>query len=93
LRRQRCSQAASAGVGYSAVHSESSEEILVDGVFRPYGVLDEREPAIRFLIRDNDEKFSYAFDTVFRSAGIKVIPTCMVEKLNLSTFSPVSARR
>jgi hypothetical protein len=37
--------------------------------------LDEREPAIRFLIRDNDKKFSHAFDTVFLSAGIKVIPT------------------
>lgn len=37
--------------------------------------LDERDPAIRFLIRDNHKKFSHAFDTVFRSAGIKVIPT------------------
>lgn len=36
--------------------------------------LDEREPAIHFLIRDNDKKFSHAFDTVFRSAGIHVIP-------------------
>ena len=38
------------------------------------GELDEREPAIHFLIRDNDKKFSHAFDTVFRSAGIHVIP-------------------
>jgi putative transposase len=37
--------------------------------------LDEREPAIRFLIRDNDKKFTPAFDTVFRSQGIDVIPT------------------
>ncbi len=37
--------------------------------------LDEREPVIHFLIRDNDKKFSHAFDTMFRSAGIKVIPT------------------
>lgn len=36
--------------------------------------LEERDPAIRFLIRDNDKKFSHAFDTVFRSAGIHVIP-------------------
>jgi putative transposase len=36
--------------------------------------IDEREPAIHFLIRDNDKKFSHAFDTVFRSAGIHVIP-------------------
>ena len=35
--------------------------------------LDEREPAIHFLIRDNDKKFSHAFDTVFRSEGIHVI--------------------
>jgi len=37
--------------------------------------LDEREPAIRFLIRDNDKKFTPASDTVFRSQGIDVIPT------------------
>ena len=37
--------------------------------------LDEREAAIRFLIHDNDTKFSQAFDTVFRSTGIEVIPT------------------
>lgn len=36
---------------------------------------DGREAAIHFLNRDNDKKFSHAFDTVFRSAGIKVIPT------------------
>ena len=37
--------------------------------------LEDREPGIRFLIRDNDKKFSHAFDTVFRSEGIDVIPT------------------
>jgi putative transposase len=37
--------------------------------------LEERDPAIRFLIRDNDKKFSQAFDTVFRAEGIDVIPT------------------
>jgi putative transposase len=37
--------------------------------------LEERKPAIRFLIRDNDTKFTDAFDTVFRSEGIDVIPT------------------
>jgi putative transposase len=37
--------------------------------------LTEREPHIRFLIRDNDKKFTAAFDTVFRCEGIDVIPT------------------
>jgi putative transposase len=37
--------------------------------------LEDREPGIRFLIRDNDKKFTQAFDTVFRSEGIDVIPT------------------
>ncbi len=37
--------------------------------------LTDREPNIRFLIRDNDKKFTDAFDTVFRSEGIDVIPT------------------
>jgi putative transposase len=37
--------------------------------------LTEHEPNIRFLIRDNDKKFTDAFDTVFRSEGIDVIPT------------------
>ena len=37
--------------------------------------LVDREPAIRFLIRDNDTKFTAAFDTVFRSEGIDIIRT------------------
>jgi hypothetical protein len=37
--------------------------------------LEDRDPGIRFLIRDNDTKFTDAFDTVFRSEGIDVIPT------------------
>ena len=37
--------------------------------------LADCEPGIRFLIRDNDKKFTEAFDTVFRSEGIDVIPT------------------
>ena len=36
--------------------------------------LTEREPNIRFLIRDDDKKFATGFDTVFRSEGIDVIP-------------------
>jgi putative transposase len=38
-------------------------------------ILEERELPIRFLIRDNDGKYSQAFDTVFRSEQIKVITT------------------
>jgi transposase InsO family protein len=37
--------------------------------------LQDRDPGIRFLIRDNDQKFSQPFDTVFRSEGIDVIRT------------------
>jgi putative transposase len=37
--------------------------------------LADRELPIRFLIRDNDKKFTEAFDAVFRSQGIDVIPT------------------
>ena len=37
--------------------------------------LDEEETAWRFLIRDNDGKFSEAFDTVFSSEGMRVILT------------------
>jgi transposase InsO family protein len=35
--------------------------------------LDGRSPAIRFLIRDRDAKFSRSFDTVLRSEGMRVI--------------------
>ena len=37
--------------------------------------LEQREPAIRFLIRDNDTKFTVDFDTVFRSEVIDIIRT------------------
>jgi len=37
--------------------------------------LEERNPPCRFLIRDRDNKFPEAFDTVFRSEGIDVIRT------------------
>ncbi len=37
--------------------------------------LDDRDPAMRFLIRDSDKKFSQAFDTVFRAEGVDVIRT------------------
>lgn len=37
--------------------------------------LEDREPSIRFLIRDKDKKFTEAFDTVFRAEGIDVIRT------------------
>jgi hypothetical protein len=35
----------------------------------------ESETSFRFLIHDRDRKFTVSFDTVFRSQGIRVIPT------------------
>ncbi len=37
--------------------------------------LEERDPGIRFLIHDNDAKFTPSFDAVFQSERIKVIHT------------------
>jgi putative transposase len=37
--------------------------------------LDDAQPPLRFLIRDNDGKYSDAFDTVFISEGFHVLPT------------------
>jgi putative transposase len=37
--------------------------------------LSDREPPLRFLLRDRDLKFTATFDTVFRSEGIHVIRT------------------
>ena len=37
--------------------------------------LDEHDDAFSFLIRDHDSKYTPAFDTVFVSSGLHVIPT------------------
>ena len=37
--------------------------------------LDETNARFRFLIRDRDTKFREAFDTIFRSEGVKIIRT------------------
>ncbi len=37
--------------------------------------LDDTEQRFRFLIRDRDRKFTEAFDTIFRSEGLKIIRT------------------
>lgn len=47
--------------------------------------LGDREPRIRFLIRDNDKKYTEAFDRFFRSERIDVIPT-PVRALNANAF-------
>jgi putative transposase len=45
--------------------------------------LEDRELSVKYLIRDNDKKFTQAFDTVFRSEGIDVIPTpCQAPNAN-----------
>ena len=37
--------------------------------------LGEADQSFRFLIRDRDRKFTEAFDTIFRSEGLKIIRT------------------
>jgi putative transposase len=37
-------------------------------------VLDGQAGAFRFLIRDRDTKFTRAFDDVWRSTGVEIIP-------------------
>ena len=37
--------------------------------------LDGRSSPVRFLIRDRDTKFSWSFDEVLRSEGMRVIRT------------------
>jgi hypothetical protein len=48
--------------------------------------LEDRDHGIRFLIRDNDKKFTDAFDTVFRSEGIAVI-TAPFRAPNANSFA------
>jgi hypothetical protein len=37
--------------------------------------LDQRDEPVRFLIRDDDSKYTSSFDEVFRSQGAQVIKT------------------
>ena len=37
--------------------------------------LGDADQSVRFLIRDRDKKFTEAFDTIFRSEGLKIILT------------------
>jgi putative transposase len=37
--------------------------------------MEDRDPQIRFLIRDNDKKFSMSFDSVLVSEGVEIIRT------------------
>jgi hypothetical protein len=53
--------------------------------------LEDRALSIRFLIRDNDKKFSHAFDAVFRSEGIYVITT-PYRAPNANAYARVSSR-
>ena len=47
---------------------------------------EETETQFRCLIRDNDSKFTDAFDTVFESQGIRVIPT-PIQAPNANVYS------
>jgi putative transposase len=51
----------------SAWVTQQARNLVVD--------LDGRSPAVRFLIRDRDAKFTGPFETVLRSEGIRVIRT------------------
>jgi putative transposase len=37
--------------------------------------IEDRDPQIKYLIRDNDKKFSKSFDSVFVSEGVEIIRT------------------
>jgi hypothetical protein len=54
--------------------------------------LEGREPGIRFLIRDNDQKFSQAFGAIFHSEGMKVIPTPYGAEMTSEVIVPFIAR-
>src|SRR4029450_8763462 len=47
--------------------AQQARNLLID--------LDQRADELRFLLRDRDTKFTTAFGTVFRAAGIEVIRT------------------
>ena len=47
---------------------------------------EEAETSFRCLIRDNDSKYTEAFDTVFESRGIRIIPT-PIQAPNANAYS------
>jgi putative transposase len=54
--------------------------------------LDDGERRFKYLIRDRDSKFSFDFDTVIRSEGIRIIRTRSAPRTRTPTPSVGSGR-
>ena len=68
-------EVASRRVYFAGCTAHPNEEWVTQQARQVTWVLGERPEPVRFLVRDNDRKFTRSFDEVFQGAGIRIVRT------------------
>lgn len=68
-------EAASRRVYFAGCTAHPNEGWVTQQARQVTWVLGERPEPVRFLVRDNDRKFTRSFDEVFQGAGIRIVRT------------------
>jgi len=68
-------EVASRRVHFAGCTAHPNQEWVTQQARQVTWVLGERPEPVRFLLRDNDRKFTRSFDEVFQGAGIRIVRT------------------
>ena len=68
-------EVASRRVHFAGRTAHPNQEWVTQQARQVTWVLGERPEPVRFLVRDNDRKFTRSFDEVFQGAGIRIVRT------------------